>query len=112
MHPPMEVKPITMERVMESFQNGAKNAGGMDNWLRAEAAMLTLPYYKVIADMYQLIEEGEDWPSSQTHGRLAFLEKDDANPEDPMAYTLLTLSTVLYRRWASIRLHDLAPWAQ
>ena len=57
--------------------------------------MLTEPYYEVIVEIYRLVEEGEDWPSSQTRGRLAFLETDDADPEDPMSYRLLTLLTVL-----------------
>ena len=39
-------------------------------------------------------------------------KKDSGHPDDPLAYRLLTLLTVLYRRWASLRLHDLAPWAE
>ena len=65
-----------------------------------------------MADFHNQIEAGAGWPTSRTHGRLAFLEKDGGEADDSMAYRLLTLLTVSYRRWASIRLQSMAPWAQ
>ena len=46
-----------------------------------------------------MIEQGASWPSSQTHGRLAFLEKGKDDPGNLLAYRLLTLLTALEYGW-------------
>ena len=107
---PTNDRPITTREVVEAYTEGQQNAGGMDNWLPAEMAMLTETYYACIATIYNMIEGGSSWPEGQTRARLAYLEKDQGNPEDPLSYRLLTLLTVFYRRWAAIRLRTLAPW--
>ena len=68
--------------------------------------MLSDTTYAWLALLLNVIEDGADWPSSLLHAKAAFLSKDD----DPLAYRILMLMPVLYRKWATTRLHDLRPW--
>ena len=109
--PPVQLKDITGEQVRESFTNSAHNAGGMDGCLPAEMALLSNTTYDWIATLLNCIEQGAPWPEGQTNGRLAYLATDPGQPFNHLAYRLLTRLPNLYRRWASIRLQDLAQWA-
>ena len=44
------------------------------------------------------------------HGRSAFLAKTEIPSLDPLQYRILLILPILYRRWAALRLRDLAPW--
>eukprot|EP00969_Alexandrium_andersonii_P366596 15468867-Alexandrium_andersonii.AAC.1 len=47
-----------------------------------------------------------------TLARSVFLAKGEARHMDIMAYRILTITSFLYRRWASIRLRHLGQWAK
>ena len=44
--------------------------------------------------------------------KAAFLEKDPTKREDCMQYRILTLMSLFYRRWASMRHRSLEEWIQ
>ena len=73
-------------------------------------ALLSDLTYEWIGKLFNFIEGGAPWPDGIAKGRLAYLSKDPYNPYCSLAYRLLTILPVLYRRWASIRLQDLANW--
>ena len=67
--------------------------------------------FQYITELLNLIENGAPWPRATTKGRLAFLAKDPDNPHDVLAHRLLSILSVLYRKWGTVRLKNLIPWA-
>eukprot|EP00973_Karenia_brevis_P086479 11993537-Karenia_brevis.AAC.1 len=60
--------------------------------------------------MLNLIELGAPWPQQLLHQRAALLLKDPLQPQAPMAYRILKVMAMIYRRWAAARLRTLQPW--
>eukprot|EP00969_Alexandrium_andersonii_P274240 12121236-Alexandrium_andersonii.AAC.1 len=61
--------------------------------------------------MYVAIEEGRmRWPSVLLVSRAVMLPKTDKLSTDCMDYRLLSICSVVYRRWAALRLRDLKSW--
>ena len=110
--PQYQIEPITAEEVEAEMTRAKNTAAGMDGWQMQELAMLPTGSYKCIADIYNLIEGGAQWPASTKHARTAYPSKDPTRVEDPMAYRLFMIMHHLYRRWASIRLKKLQPWVR
>ena len=77
----------------------------MDGWEVKELALC-----KWTAEVYKLIENGAPWPASTKHARIAYLEKPGSVPGEVMSYRPLTIMSVVYRRWASMRLRCLDDW--
>ena len=86
-----------------------RTAGSMDGWDPADMALLSSTLYKRIAQLYNLVEEGAQWPKATRDARAAFLAKEE-NAASPLDYRLLLMMSTLYRSWAKIRLADLMPW--
>ena len=76
--PPFEVKPLTGERVFESFSKTAKSAGPLDGWSPGEMALLSRKACHYVAILLNLVEEGNPWPTSCPHARVAYLLKEGA----------------------------------
>ncbi len=85
-------------------------AGGLDGFTPEDLTVISLAAAEVLADLLNLIEEGAAWPKALQHGKAAFLAKDVNDLEDCLKYKILLILPMLYRHWATIRLHDLEPW--
>eukprot|EP00969_Alexandrium_andersonii_P174326 7707622-Alexandrium_andersonii.AAC.1 len=59
--------------------------------------------------MFRLIEGGEPWPEALSHARVVFLHKAGAGVV-PGDFRLLSIASVVYRRWAAARLKDMHTW--
>jgi len=72
--------------------------------------------FRMLTGLLELIKEGAAWPTDTNVGRLAFMSKDNSKLDDALAYRFLSILSVLYRRWATVRLRNLkesiATWAQ
>ncbi len=90
--------------------HASNSAAGLDGWLPQDAKLLPLGAYKVLASMLNTIEQGAPWPSEMLCGRLAFLAKDPANADAPLAYRPVLIMPHFYRRWAADKLHGLSGW--
>ncbi len=66
----------------------------------------------MLANMLNTIEQGAPWPTEMLCGRLAYLVKDTANADAPLAYRPLLIMPHFYRRWAAHKLHGLNGWVQ
>ena len=97
-------------RFFDAFTNAKQNQGGPDGWMTAELSLMSLRAAGLLAEMLNAIEKGAPWPQDITKGRAAFLAKDPAILGDPLAYSVLLILSVIYRKWASIRLMDMKPW--
>ena len=95
---------LTGKRVYESFKNIKESAGAMDGWSPKELSHLSLATCEVIAVMLNQIEQGEPWPRSSMHARVGFLEKEGAQVGKVTSYRPLTITSPVYRGWATMRL--------
>ena len=68
-----------------------------------------MAFAKLVA-LLNAIEDGPEWPEDVTTARAAFLANDVDRFEDPLAYRVLLIMPVLYRRWACCRLRAMAHW--
>lgn len=82
----------------------------MDSWHPAELALVSYDVARWIAEPFELIEEGEEWPQASVHAKLAYLEKEGITPGEAMSYRPITISSPLYRVWAAMRLRDMEQW--
>ena len=64
----------------------------------------------MLADLLAMIEDGAPWRTSTNEGRLAFMSKDIKKLDDVLADRLLSILSVLYRRWVTVRLRNLKRW--
>eukprot|EP00969_Alexandrium_andersonii_P168810 7460738-Alexandrium_andersonii.AAC.1 len=102
--------PITGDAVRRSFEKAGDSAPGPDAWTNAELRGLPNIAYELIAIMYSLIEQGASWPRAVLESKSAFIPKGEAQDLHPLSHRVLTISSVIYRRWASLRLAQLSPW--
>ena len=86
------------------------SAAGLDGWSPADFTLLSDLAFYWLAELLNTIEEGASWPKACLHARVAFFSKDDGQREDPLAYRLLSILSVLYRKWGTLRLRALHPW--
>lgn len=104
------VEPITGEQLKAECLHVRKSAGGLDHFEPADFALLGDLAFSKLASLLNAIEDGAEWPEDVTVARAAFLAKDADNLENPLAYRVLLIMPVLYRRWASCRLRTMAAW--
>jgi hypothetical protein len=91
--------------------SGRKSAAGLDGWSAADLAILSDHAYSLLVDLLNAIELGyADWPPNMLHTRAVFLSKDPDNTDDPLAYRGLKITSCIYRKWASNRLHSMEEW--
>eukprot|EP00974_Lingulodinium_polyedra_P081789 7919257-Lingulodinium_polyedra.AAC.1 len=62
--------------------------------------------------MLNAFEAGDPWPVELTQARAPFLPKEGSSPDEPLGYRLLFILPSIYRRWASVRQHQLRPWVE
>ena len=104
------VEPITGDSLRTECINARHSAGGLDHFDPADFTLLSPQAYHWLAMLLNSIEDGADWPEDILLARASFLAKDRDNLESPLSYRILLIMPVLYRRWASCRLHSMQPW--
>ena len=109
---PFEVPDLDGERVYQAFSKIAKSAGAMDGWSLEELALLSRGVCCHIAEILNLVENGAPWPQSAPHARAVFLQKDGTMVGQVTSYRILTITSPLYRAWASMRLDDMHMWVR
>ena len=107
---PFQVKDITAERVQMAFKKIGESAGGMDGWSPLELSYFSTKVCGKVAILFNQVEKGAPWPKAVEHARIVFLEKDGAEVGKVMSYRPLTITSPLYRAWASLRLEDMEDW--
>ena len=84
----------------------------MDHFTPDDFAMLSDCTYAWLAALLNAVEAGAPWPRDLANGRAAYLSKDASNIHNPLAYRVMLILQVLYRRWATCRLHDMQQGVQ
>ena len=94
------------KQFLDSCASASHTAAGMDHFSPFDLSLITLQTAVWLCRMFDLIEAGSPWPQGLTHGKGAFLSKNEKAPYDPLQQRVLTLLATVYRRWANNRLKD------
>ena len=108
--PEHEVSDINGPMVYEAFRKISESVGAMDGWHPKELSYLSPLICEYIAITLCQIEEGAALPTSTTHARVVYLGKVGAAIGEVMSYRPLTITSPLYRAWATMRLRTLDGW--
>ena len=108
--PQYPYQPLTTDEFRASCIVASKSAAGLDDLSPEDFALLSYNTYWWLTTLLNLIEAGADRPKDVAQGRAAYLSKDPRDTHNPLAYRVLLILPVLYRRWASARLHSLRGW--
>ena len=88
---------ITTDRVYQAFKAAGNSSASMDGWHPAELALVSFEIARWIAELFELIEDGADWPQAVTHAKIAYLEIEGSKPGEAMSYRPITISAPIYR---------------
>ena len=87
---------------------------GTDGWRSKELKLLPPSLLQPFADMMDKIENGAPWPKPLLYAITAMLGKKNQDPlkAGSLKQRPVTVASVLYRAYSSIRYRDLCPWMQ
>ena len=69
--------------LMETMKDAKETAAGLDNWFPADYKLLPVEAFNILADMLNMIEEGQDWHKQMKVARAVFLAKDERRRHGP-----------------------------
>ena len=104
------LQPFSGNDLYELCKVNKNSVGGLDGWNPSDWAILPLEAFVLLALLFVAIEGGAAWPEDSLHVKAAFLAKEENPSLDPLGYRILLIFPILYRRWAAVRLRNLAPW--
>eukprot|EP00969_Alexandrium_andersonii_P255721 11303743-Alexandrium_andersonii.AAC.1 len=84
----------------------------MDAWHPAELAHMSPLAADWLTRMLKLVEATGQWPRQLARARAVYLSKSTTPSYDALSYRVLLIMAAVYRRWAAMRLQDLAPWVR
>ncbi|KAJ9454416.1 hypothetical protein DIPPA_21518 [Diplonema papillatum] len=110
-HRPMECRDLTGEDLKSVL--GKKRDGGVpgvDGWDTAELKKLSLPLLNALVAVFNAIEATGTWPDALLEAAVTLIPKDETL--DPLALRPITVTSAIYRLWASTRLRDVVQWQE
>lgn len=107
-----QIGTVCSDKLKAACTEAKHTAAGPDGWSPDDFSRLSSKAYFRFAKLLDEIEAGRPWPDDLLHPRASFMEQDSSKNLEPTGYRLLQTLPVLYRRWASMRLKELAPWIQ
>ena len=84
----------------------------MDLWAYDDLKLLPMDAFFYLAEIFKLVENGAPWPRQVLSTKAHLLSKDATKRLDPLQYRCLTITPVIFRLWAKIRLKHMAQWIQ
>ena len=106
-----QVPRISTHDVFHAFTKCGATAPGPDAWAIRDLRNISWRAADWLRQMYQAIEDGADWPDQTVQAKSAFLAKSPGASTSILDYRILSICSVLYRRWSAIRLFHMRPWA-
>ena len=110
---PANVADLDSEELYQSFIHSKRDSGGLDGWTPEDFTLISRGACALVCLMVNEIEKGTmQWPKPTLTARAASMAKDPTKLEDPLKYRVLTVLSVVYRKWASLRFKNLDGWIQ
>ena len=87
-----------------------KSAQSFDNTKASELKPCPLIASQWIANLFNLIEDGQKWPDSTPTAKAIWLLKPKSDPTDPISFRILIITSAIDRRRAGARVRELQPY--
>ena len=85
-------------------------AGELDGWRPAEMKLIPNPILNFLVTIYNKIEDLGKWPTELCSAGVSLIPKGEGRA--PLDQRPITLSAIVYRIWAAIRMRDSIPWQE
>ena len=108
--PALQLPAIHPDDIRRTARRLAAKAPGLDGWTGKEIAYCPAQALELVATIYNPIEQGLPWPTSTTHWRQLHVAKPGKPPNRLASSRPLSISSIWYRIWNSLRIKQLAPW--
>ena len=108
--PEWQLQDLTVEDFQEVCNANKKSAPGLDGWASCDLALVSPLAISLLVQFLNSIENGAPWPKQMLETRAVFLCKNPSDTANPLNYRILKITSGLYRKWASVRLRNLAGW--
>ena len=103
------VEPLTAKCLRDAIAKmGSNKAAGLDGWRVAELKALPAPILECMAATLNDVERTGEWPRAIARAAVALIPKGKG--PDPLQQRPITITSVMYRAWASARLKSVSPW--
>ena len=83
---------------------------GVDGWRAGELQRLPLFLWEIVADFFDAIEQGMQWPKSLTYAQIGLMPKGDVSK--PGKQRPISVFGILYRCWSSLRFRHMQSWRE
>ena len=107
---PMVASQLTCRRLRRGLARMHPSALGLDGWSLADLRSLPDQLLAWLADLLREVERVGRWPARLAEGYTALIPKE--GPPGPLNTRPLTVLSMVYRLWASIRLADAIAWQE
>ncbi|KAJ9457140.1 Retrovirus-related Pol polyprotein from type-2 retrotransposable element R2DM, partial [Diplonema papillatum] len=108
---PCQLGPITADRLRSiARKKGVQSSCGVDGWRMREVAALPDTILEGFAAVLNEVEETGLWPDGVLDALVTLIPKGEG--DDPLKLRPITVSSVVYRLWASVRLQEVLVWQE
>ncbi|KAJ9440233.1 Retrovirus-related Pol polyprotein from type-2 retrotransposable element R2DM [Diplonema papillatum] len=105
------LNPITAERLRQvAKKKSVQTSCGVDGWRMREIAALPNAILESFVVVLNEVEETGFWPDGVLDAMVTLIPKGEGS--DPLKLRPITVSSVVYRLWASVRLQDVMLWQE
>ena len=106
-----QLSPLTVDAIREIAQKkSSQTSCGVDGWRMREIAALPDPLLSAFVEVFDAIEEHGIWPDGVLDSLVTLIPKGEGS--DPLKLRPITVTSALYRIWASARLKDVLRWQE
>ena len=102
--------PLTGRDLQLEILHTANSSPGLDLWTYNDLKLLPLEAFDMLAQLLNSIEQGCPWPNQLLYTKAHLLAKNPDKRLDPLQYRCLTITPVVYRAWAKVRLKHMEAW--
>jgi len=107
----MDVEDVTAETLRKVLaRQKTKSAAGMEGWRVGELKKLPTVLLERLAELFNVIEQTEKWPSALTRTVVSLIQKGEG--AEPLKQRPISVASAVYRLWAAVRLRDAMKWQE
>ena len=105
-----QLGPLTGRDLQLEVLHAANTSPGLDLWTYCDLKLLPIEAFDTLAQILDLIEHGCPWPGQLFYTKAHLLAKNPDQRLDPLQHRCLTITPVVYRIWAKVRLRHMEAW--
>ena len=110
--PTPDIQPLTSKDIRAKARKLIGKAPGPDGWIAAEVAYAPEEALATMSAVFQAIENGQQWPTNMCQWKQLHITKPGKPPGQIASTRPLSLGSIWYRIWSSLRIAQLADWTK